>query len=478
MTSITLQNMEFINLNGIESCKKLKNFSAIDARVKDYSPLSFLTNIEEIYIQGSGALKDKDLENLINSIKSFKKLIKLSLYATNLEDISLLDELKNIDSLKNLNLGVNKIKNLEPLKNLTNLKYLDLRNNLIFDISPLKSLTKLETLYLMNNDIIDITPLASNKNLVYLSLKNNPKIDGDRNNYDEQGIKDLDEIGKILDRNGTIYLDSEQLDLFHNYRNINLSNENLSTLDILDGMTQIENLNLGGNKLTLEDEKSQEILSSMKNLKYLYLENNQLTDISAINNLKNLNTLYIMGNENINLGQIEDIISNLANLRLGTNALKTITNCNPTKIEKLNIDNSVYITEIPDLSKLTSLKRLSLASLTGVNDFSFVSNLNSLTNLTLNGNNLHNKMPDLSKLTNLQSISLSNCSLWSEDLENLKVLRNNSNLTINLSNNAIIDATTLLELNSNTKINLTGNINLSQDSKDKLKEYFGSNVTF
>ena len=470
--------MEFINLNGIESCKKLKNFSAIDARVKDYSPLSFLTNIEEIYIQGSGALKDKDLENLINSIKSFKKLIKLSLYATNLEDISLLDELKNIDSLKNLNLGVNKIKNLEPLKNLTNLKYLDLRNNLIFDISPLKSLTKLETLYLMNNDIIDITPLASNKNLVYLSLKNNPKIDGDRNNYDEQGIKDLDEIGKILDRNGTIYLDSEQLDLFHNYRNINLSNENLSTLDILDGMTQIENLNLGGNKLTLEDEKSQEILSSMKNLKYLYLENNQLTDISAINNLKNLNTLYIMGNENINLGQIEDIISNLANLRLGTNALKTITNCNPTKIEKLNIDNSVYITEIPDLSKLTSLKRLSLASLTGVNDFSFVSNLNSLTNLTLNGNNLHNKMPDLSKLTNLQSISLSNCSLWSEDLENLKVLRNNSNLTINLSNNAIIDATTLLELNSNTKINLTGNINLSQDSKDKLKEYFGSNVTF
>ncbi len=470
--------MEFINLNGIESCKKLKNFSAIDARVKDYSPLSFLTNIEEIYIQGSGALKDKDLENLINSIKSFKKLIKLSLYATNLEDISLLDELKNIDSLKNLNLGVNKIKNLEPLKNLTNLKYLDLRNNLIFDISPLKSLTKLETLYLMNNDIIDITPLASNKNLVYLNLKNNPKIDGDRNNYDEQGIKDLDEIGKILDRNGTIYLDSEQLDLFHNYRNINLSNENLSTLDILDGMTQIENLNLGGNKLTLEDEKSQEILSSMKNLKYLYLENNQLTDISAINNLKNLNTLYIMGNENINLGQIEDIISNLANLRLGTNALKTITNCNPTKIEKLNIDNSVYITEIPDLSKLTSLKRLSLASLTGVNDFSFVSNLNSLTNLTLNGNNLHNKMPDLSKLTNLQSISLSNCSLWSEDLENLKVLRNNSNLTINLSNNAIIDATTLLELNSNTKINLTGNINLSQDSKDKLKEYFGSNVTF
>ena len=87
-------------------------------------------------------------------------------------------------------------------------------------------------------------------------------------------------------------------------------------------------------------------------------------------------------------------------------------------------------------------------------------------------------MIDFSKSTNLTNISLSNNTLWSEDLENLKALKNNSNLTINLSNNSIIDATALLELNSNTKINLTGNINLSQDSKDKLKARFGNNVTF
>ena len=65
-----------------------------------------------------------------------------------------------------------------------------------------------------------------------------------------------------------------------------------------------------------------------------------------------------------------------------------------------------------------------------------------------------------------------------EDLNNLKVLKNNSNLSINLSNNAIIDATALLELNANTKIDLTGNVNLSQESKDKLKSKFGYNVIF
>ena len=51
-------------------------------------------------------------------------------------------------------------------------------------------------------------------------------------------------------------------------------------------------------------------------------------------------------------------------------------------------------------------------------------------------------------------------------------------ITIDLRNNSIIDATALLELKPSTKIDLSGNINLSQDSKNKLKERFGNNVTF
>ena len=87
-------------------------------------------------------------------------------------------------------------------------------------------------------------------------------------------------------------------------------------------------------------------------------------------------------------------------------------------------------------------------------------------------------MIDFSKLTKLTDLDLSSNTLWSEDLENLKALKNNTKLTINLSNNSIIDASALIELNQNTRINLTNNINLSQDSKDKLKARFGSNVTF
>ena len=87
-------------------------------------------------------------------------------------------------------------------------------------------------------------------------------------------------------------------------------------------------------------------------------------------------------------------------------------------------------------------------------------------------------MPDFKYMNNLIQLNLDGNNLWSEDLENLKALKNNSNLIINLSNNSIIDATALLELNPNTKVNLTGNVNLSQDSKEKLKAKFGNNVTF
>ena len=473
LTSIEMGNMHLESLNGIENCSKLKEFQVVDVKVKNYKALSLLKNIERVYIQGLVSLED-----IVDNIKEFDKLQKLTIYSAQLEDFDLLKELKSIENLNSLNLGVNKIKDVNFLKDFKNLTSLDLRNNLITDITPLKSLTKLTTLNLTTNNIKDITPLAENKELMYLSLKGNPQIEGDRSKYSEEGIKALDEISKILERNGSISLDSNQLGLFNNYKNIDLSYQNLTNLEILDGFNQLVGLNLNTNKLTLDDKRSQEILSNMINLEFLYLQSNPLIDISAINNLKNLKILYIEGNDNVNLAQIEDIISNLSNLRLTTEVLKTIKNCNSEKINKLRIDYSSNVTEIPDLSKFNNLQVLSMIGLTKVKDFSNISNIASLKNLSLSGNNLHGRMPDFLNLKNLEILSLTGCSLWSEDLEKLKGLKDNTNLIINLQNNSIIDATALLELNPSTRIDLKGNVNLSQDSKDKLKARFGNNVTF
>lgn len=101
-----------------------------------------------------------------------------------------------------------------------------------------------------------------------------------------------------------------------------------------------------------------------------------------------------------------------------------------------------------------------------------MSKCTNLVELNLINTNLHERMIDFSKLTKLTKLDLSNNALWSEDLEYLKVLKNNKNLSIDLKDNSIIDASALLELDESCYIDLRNNKNLSQESKDKLRLKF------
>ncbi len=142
--------------------------------------------------------------------------------------------------------------------------------------------------------IQDITPLANNINLTTLILKDNLNIDGNRNNYTGERLEALNKIGEILNRNGTISIDADKIGLFTNYKVLDLSGQNLTVLDNLEGLVQLEDLNLSNNKIKLEDSKSKEILKSMKNLKNLKLSNNsEISDISCLNELDNLQYLVI-----------------------------------------------------------------------------------------------------------------------------------------------------------------------------------------
>ena len=361
---------------------------------------------------------------------------------------------------------------------MSNLTTLDLSYNKITEVEGLENLLNLSTLNLEGNQITDITPLSANSSLISLNLKGNTGIDGNRSNYTGEKLEALNKIGEILDRNGTISIDVDKMGLFTNYKKLELTNQNLTTLKALEGLTELTYLNIGRNQITLEDEKSQEILRSMTNLEILNLSENKITNITVINSLRNLDVLYLGGTENhINLVEIEDIISKLTNLRVSTESLKTIVNCDVDKITKLYLSNSDLI-ELPDLSRFIKLTEFDLTNNTNITDFSIVSKLSSLQRLNLYGTNLHGRMIDFSQLTNLNYLNLSNNTLWIEDLENLKALRNNTNLTIDLSNNSIIDANALLVLDTSCKIDLRNNVNLTQESKDALRARFGSNVIF
>lgn len=335
---------------------------------------------------------------------------------------------------------------------------------------------KLKIIHLDYNKISDITPLSANTSLMNIRLLANPDIDGNIENYSEEQKNKLNEIGKILDRGGQISLDIDKLKLFTNYTKLDLTGQNLTTLEAVEGLTKLEKLILTDNKITLEDEKSQNILESMSILNSLDLSKNKISSISAINNLHNLKQVELTGND-VDLKEIEDIISQLDVLKISTNTLKTIKNCDVTKITKLNILAS-GLNELVDLSTFINLKELDLTNNANITNFDEISKIYTLQKLTLSNNKLHGRMIDFSKLTNLINLNLSNNTLWDEDLENLKALKDNTNLTIDLSNNSIINATALLKLNPNIRIKLSGNVNLTKEAKETLKAHFQDRVTF
>ena len=493
---IILSGLQLNNLEGIENCTKLETFNKRwGCNIKDYGKLKNLRNLKNIYLNQG---KTEDFNNVVESIKELpnlttmniddcpwitdlspiekvKKLKSLSIKRINLPDLKGIEELYNLIELVITNAPT--LKSIDGIEKLTNLERLTIQSSNVENIEKISNLSNLKELYLDNNNITNITPLSSNTKLTILSLKKNPRIEANRNNYTDDEKRKLDEIGKILDRGGKIYLDADKIRLFNNYTDLDLSNQNLTTLDCLEGLTNLKTLKLNSNNITLEDEKSQNILASMKQLITLEISNNKISNFSCIRNLVNLKKLAANGvNNTFNMKDIETILPNLNHLLVSQATLNTINNCNVEYITNLPIYYSA-ITELPDLSKFTKLIRIDLRGniITNIEE---IEKCKALMHVLMGDINLHKKTINFENMTNLKNLELNGCGLWSEDLKNLKMPKNNTNLNINLGNNKIIDATSLLELNASTNINLSNNINLSQDSKDKLKAKFGNNVTF
>ncbi len=384
------------------------------------------------------------------------------------------------------------------------------------NIEGIEKLVNLKSLNLSSNNIIDITPLENNERLTYLNLKANVNLKN--NNFTQEEQEKISKIGKILDRGGRIELDSNKLNLFKNYTKLDLSYQGLKTLECLEGMTNLKNLNLMGNQLTLEDEKSREILASMTKLEGLDIRDNKITNMTALNNMKDIQYIYASIGNDFNLKDIENIISKIR-LSIPDKVFKTIQNCEINKITKIEIFD---VSSCPNMNKFTNLKEIILNG--QITNLEIIENVPNVEKISITWGDFSQTIPvDFSKFSKLESLILDFNYISSNSLKNLSLpltlkmlnLKNNSiidatallelnsnieslildfnyissnslkNLSLpltlkmlNLKNNSIIDATALLELNSNTIIYLNNNVNLSQESKDKLKAKFGNNVKF
>ena len=111
-----------------------------------------------------------DIESKIQEAKE-SNATKLDPSDKGISDVSPLTGLTNLEELY---LGDNSITDVSPLAGLTKLKGLGLSENQISDLSPLAELTDLRILFLQKNQISDLSPLKGLKNLGMLHLEGNP----------------------------------------------------------------------------------------------------------------------------------------------------------------------------------------------------------------------------------------------------------------------------------------------------------------
>lgn len=145
-------------------------------RIKDLSPISGLTQLDQLFLKGDGIDDISALKNLTNltslwlnenqiqdisAVQGMKKLSQLSLCGNKLTDVQ---AAMDLPKLRSLDLSRNAIETLpEDMSGLKNLISLDLSDNPgITDVSSVASVKTLQRLSLVgDNAIKDIRPLAN-----------------------------------------------------------------------------------------------------------------------------------------------------------------------------------------------------------------------------------------------------------------------------------------------------------------------------
>lgn len=444
-----LNGLNLTSLDGIENCKKINTIEISNcAEIKDWRQLEKMQALKTFNV----SFKLNEFDDLINSLRNID-IKSLGITTVGLQDASNIRELTTLESL---NLAYNSITNIDFVRDLKELTSLKLQSNNISDFLCISELDKLNTLY----------------------LKGNPNIDGNRDNYTGEDLEKLNKIGKILVNGGTITLDVDKIGLFNNYKSLDLSGQNLTNIEMLEGMNQLVSLNLNNNKLTFTEEKDKNILKSLINLKDLDISQNYIEDISFLNSFKNLTRLSIWGDNNskINLKQIEDIISNVA-LVPSNVQFQTLNNCDKQKITKIYLNNATDVNELPQLSNFEFLDTIIITNSPSIKNWGNILQAKNLKTINLSYCNMTGKMVDFSSLESITDIKLDNNFLSTTDISVLKNL-NNRVINIDLTNNSIIDANILINLHPSSIIKLTNNVNLSPESKQALTNHFGNNVTY
>ncbi len=293
-TQLTATDLNITSLVGLEACTSLKKLNVARNAFTDLNPISELITLTDLEL-GVGLSNNGDVEttytNQIRSLTSLRKLTNLSLLdiAGNIEitDISILANLQN---LKTLIIGHNSIKDFSPLKNVsaTLRTFISVRSGLKNrDIQIINALTKLNRLVLLHD--ANVTDLANLKALNFLTAFSAVDLPFG-NTLFLRNLKNLKEISIV----GARLQSLTGIETLHKLRYAYISENQLTDISALNGLPHLKVLELEGNAIENIDA-----IESLKKLSYLDIRGNQITNLQAIinnNEIKDDFELYVQNN--------------------------------------------------------------------------------------------------------------------------------------------------------------------------------------
>ncbi len=191
LTSLEISGSNIKSLEGLQYAENLTNLGVGYNSICDLSPLSDLTELEQLWINDNpinldlqiSALEDLPLKNLhlqglytedLSIIAGFTGLETLYLGFLELPELS---PLRNLVNLETLYIVLGGVSDISALSSLAELIFLNLESNQISNLSPLTNLQNLANLSLRYNNVTDISPLISNSGLGsgdQIELRDNP----------------------------------------------------------------------------------------------------------------------------------------------------------------------------------------------------------------------------------------------------------------------------------------------------------------
>ncbi len=419
----------FINRNSF-SLDQNQNIVGLNLRknnISNIQPLSQLTSLKKLILS----------ENIISDLSplmNMNQLKDLNLYANGISDLS---PLKGLSSLTNLNLYNNQVLKLIELSKIISLVTLNLNNNRISDISTLENLINLKDIDLGFNQIHDLSPLTNLNNLEKIILNFNK-------------IRDLNQLSFITNRKGLI-LFVEGNPFMENFKKFNVKTNHYNLIvtelsklkekpkEIIE-IEKFYRITLTENKSKYTKTKNEYKLNNKGQVIYLNLSHNNISDLSPIKELSSLTELDLSNNLISDLSPIRKLIS-LKKLYLSDNQIS-------------DLSQFEFILTLTELFCINVLRN----PLFKEYGFNFKNKLNAYHDIVNELKKYKEKPKEILEIEKFYGITLTESKNINNILENQFLLDSDKQIIgLNLSKNQISQFTILKSLTSLSYLSLSKN---------------------